>query len=284
MFKKIGTGFIALILILGIASCGGASEGDRQPSPSASAAAVASATPRPSPSPTVAPSSSAASQSARTDAQVVEVVDGDTLKVSIDGGTTQTVRIIGVDTPETKDPRQPVMCFGAEATAKTKELVDLAGGHVQLEKDVSDTDRYDRLLRYVWLIHPDGTRMLNEELVKGGYAQVSTYPPDVKYQEQFLATQRQARESGAGLWGACGSFGVEATPVPTVASPPVNTTGGGSSYIGGSSYGGGDMDCKDFSSQAEAQAYFDARGGSASNNVDRLDGSDHDGIVCESLP
>ncbi len=117
------------------------------------------------------PSLSVSSEPACADAQVVEVVDGDTLKISINGGPTQTVRIIGVDTPETKDPHKPVMCYGVEATAKTQELVDLAGGHVQLEKDVSDTDQYDRLLRYVWLIHHDGTRMLNEELVKAGYAQ-----------------------------------------------------------------------------------------------------------------
>ncbi|MEX2315187.1 MAG: thermonuclease family protein, partial [Thermomicrobiales bacterium] len=73
------------------------------------------------------------------------------------------------------------MCYGVESTAKTRELIDRAGGQVVLEKDVSETDRYDRLLRYVWLIHPDGQRMLNYELVSGGYAQVSTYPPDVKY-------------------------------------------------------------------------------------------------------
>lgn len=281
MLKKIGIGFIAFLVILALLNCGSAAEEGSQPSPSPSTEAVASAMPRTSPPPTVAPSPSTAAQPARTDAQVVEVVDGDTLKVSIGGGPTQTVRIIGVDTPETKDPRQPVMCYGAEATAKTQELVDVAGGHVQLEKDVSDTDRYDRLLRYVWLIHPDGTRMLNEELVKGGYAQSSTYPPDVKYQELFVAAQQQARESGAGLWGACGSFGAEATPVLSVAPPPPAVS---QSTGGGSSYSGGDMDCKDFSSHAEAQAYFDARGGSASNNVDRLDGSDHDGIVCESLP
>lgn len=217
MLKKIAIGFIALIVIVNLFNCGGATEEASQPSPSPSAA---TATSSPSLSPSVAPSPSASSQPARTDAQVVEVVDGDTIKVSIAGGPTQTVRIIGVDTPETKDPRKPVMCFGAEATAKTKELVDLAGGRVQLEKDVSQTDKYDRLLRYVWLVHPDGTRMLNEELVKGGFAQSSTYPPDVKYQDLFVAAQQQARDSGTGLWGACGSFGAEATPVPSVAPPP----------------------------------------------------------------
>ncbi len=84
------------------------------------------------------------------------------------------------------------MCFGVEATAKTQELIDRASGHVLLGKDVSETDQYGRLLRYVCLVHPDGQRMLNEELIKCGYAHVSTYPPDVKYQEQFLTAQQQA--------------------------------------------------------------------------------------------
>ncbi len=283
MLKKIDIGFIALIFILGIIGCGGASEEGSQPSPTPSSA-VASSEPSPSLSPIVAPSPSTVTQPARTDAQVVEVVDGDTLKVSIGGGPRQTLRIIGVDTPETKDPRQPVMCFGAEATAKTQELVDPAGGHVQLEKDVSDTDKYDRLLRYFWLLNSDGQRMLNEELVKGGYAQVSTYPPDVKYQDQFLAAQQQARATGAGLWGACGSFGAPAITENPAPPPPADsgTTGSGS-VSGGSSNSSGDKDCKDFSSHAQAQAFFAGRGGSPSNNVDRLD-NDHDGLACESLP
>jgi micrococcal nuclease len=95
-----------------------------------------------------------------TEVQVTKVVDGDTLKVII-AGQEQTVRIIGVDTSETKDPNSRLMCYGAEATAKTQELIDRAGGRVLLEKDVSETDQYGRLLRYVWLEHPDGWQMLN---------------------------------------------------------------------------------------------------------------------------
>lgn len=172
------------------------------------------------------------SQPQLIEAQVTNVVDGDTLDVLINGKQYR-IRIIGVDTPETKHPSQPVMCFGVEATQKTQELIALADSQVLLEKDVSETDRYDRLLRYVWLKHPDGTRMLNEELVKWGYAQVSTYPPDVKYQELFLASQREAREQSRGLWAACGEFGVPASiptpiPAPTAASrppaPPTATT------------------------------------------------------------
>lgn len=146
------------------------------------------------------------------------------------------------------------MCYGAEATAKTQELVDSAGGRVQLEKDVSDTDKYDRLLRYVWLLHPDGKRMLNEELVKCGYAQSSTYPPDVKYQELFVAAQHDAREQGRGLWGACGSFGVPAAteaPAPSVApvAPAQEPAAGGNcdpSYPGVCiAHRPPDLDCND---------------------------------------
>lgn len=136
---------------------------------------------------------------------VTRVIDGDT--VEIEGG--EKVRYIGIDTPETVDPRKPVQCYGKEASDKNKELVE--GKEVKLEKDISETDKYGRLLRYVWL----GDILVNEYLVKEGYAQVSTYPPDVKYQDRFLAAQREARENKRGLWEACSYFGQpEATPTP----------------------------------------------------------------------
>ena len=101
-----------------------------------------------------------------------------------------------------------------------------------------------------------------------------------------MTAQQQARDS-AGLWGAYGSIGAEATLIPTIAPVPpaavVPQSTGKGSVSGGSSYSGGDMDCPDFSLHAEAQAYFEGRGGSPSNNVDRLD-TDHDGLACESLP
>jgi len=127
---------------------------------------------------------------------VIRVVDGDTIRVRI-GGREYTVRYIGIDTPETVKPGSPVECFGPEAKRRNEELV--GGKVVELEKDVSETDRYGRLLRYVYV---DG-RMVNAILVEEGYAQVATYPPDVKYQELFLKLQRRAREEGRGLWGAC---------------------------------------------------------------------------------
>lgn len=131
---------------------------------------------------------------------VVYIVDGDTIDVDVDG-TVQRVRYIGMDTPETKHPDMAVECFGPEASAKNEELV--AGKTVYLEKDVSETDRYGRLLRYVWIGHPGALVMVNEELVRQGYASVATFPPDVKYQARFLAAQEDARSNGRGLWSKC---------------------------------------------------------------------------------
>jgi micrococcal nuclease len=128
------------------------------------------------------------------------VVDGDTIEVAI-GGALFKVRYIGIDTPETVKPGTPVQWMGPEASAANHRLVE--GAHVVLETDVSDTDRYGRLLRYVWFHRADGTwRMVNLVLVRQGFAAVSTYPPDVKYTDAlFLPAQRAARKAGRGLWG-----------------------------------------------------------------------------------
>jgi endonuclease YncB( thermonuclease family) len=124
---------------------------------------------------------------------VIEVVDGDTIHVLIDGQD-YAVRYIGIDTPEIHHPNKPVEELGPEAAAKNAELV--MGQTVTLEKDVSETDDFGRLLRYVWV----GDVMINAELVRLGYAQASTYPPDVSYQDQLIELQREAREAGRGLW------------------------------------------------------------------------------------
>lgn len=166
------------------------------------------------------PSVTAALPDGLTPAVVTHVVDGDTIDVEI-GGQTYRVRYIGIDTPETVDPNRPVGCYGAEASDYNKSLVH--GQTVGLEKDVSETDRYGRLLRYVWL----GGEMVNAILVRDGYAQASTYPPDVKYQDTFLQLQREAREAGRGLWGAAC-----ASPTPTAA---VGGAGGGGCDFSGTS-------------------------------------------------
>lgn len=124
---------------------------------------------------------------------VTNIVDGDTFDISpaLDG--VDRVRIIGVDTPETSFGAEPL---GYEATAFAESL--LLAREVTLEFDVERIDPYDRLLAYVYLTN--GT-MFNEEITREGYAQVATFPPNVKYQEQFLAAQQEARDAGRGLWG-----------------------------------------------------------------------------------
>jgi len=124
---------------------------------------------------------------------ITRVVDGDT--VEIENGT--KIRYIGVNTPETKDPRKGVECFGMEAYEFNKTLVE--GKTVTLEKDVSETDKYGRLLRYLWI----EDKLINEELVKQGFASVATYPPDVKYYKRLLDAQNYAKDNQLGLWKKC---------------------------------------------------------------------------------
>jgi len=131
----------------------------------------------------------------RIEAPVVKVIDGDTIKVRLEGQV-YSVRYIGIDTPETVHPDRPIEWMGPEASEANRRLVE--GQTVYLEKDVSEVDQYGRLLRYVYLA--DGT-FVNAELVRMGYAQVSTFPPDVRYQDLFLEKQREAREAERGLWG-----------------------------------------------------------------------------------
>jgi endonuclease YncB( thermonuclease family) len=154
----------------------------------------------------------------RTAAQVVDVVDGDTIKVSIDGEV-YTVRYIGMNTPETVAPGRPVEWMGPEASAANEALV--GGKTVTLEKDVSETDRYGRLLRFVYLA--DGT-FVNAELVRLGYAQVSTFPPDVKYQDLFQQMEQEARDAERGLWGPrpeATAAQLEATEAPAATASPL---------------------------------------------------------------
>jgi micrococcal nuclease len=123
---------------------------------------------------------------------VAEVIDGDTIRLA----SGETVRYIGVDTPETRHPQKGVECYGTEASNRNKQLVE--GARVRLEKDVSDTDRYGRLLRYVYV---DDT-FINFELVAQGYARAASFPPDVAHQDTFQEAETDAREAGRGLWGA----------------------------------------------------------------------------------
>jgi micrococcal nuclease len=168
------------------------------PTPAPTPAPAATPTPTPRPTPTPVPEPPAFEPTGPTQqATVTRVVDGDTIEVAI-GGREFTVRYIGIDTPETVAPGRPVEWMGREASAANARLVE--GRRVVLEKDVTETDRFGRLLRYVWV---PGERWLlvNLELIARGFASVSTYPPDVKYVDLFLAAQAAARDAELGLWG-----------------------------------------------------------------------------------
>jgi micrococcal nuclease len=123
--------------------------------------------------------------------KVINVIDGDTLKLADLG----TVRLIGIDTPETVHPFKPVEFMGKEASEATRKLA--LDKSVKVETDIQTRDQYRRLLAYIYL---PGGMMLNSELVRLGFAQVSTYPPNVKYQSIFLEKQKEAREAKRGLW------------------------------------------------------------------------------------
>lgn len=134
-------------------------------------------------------------------AQVTDVVDGDTIEVDING-VRKKLRYIGVNTPETVDPRKSVECYGTEASNENKRLVE--GKKIYLQKDISETDKYGRLLRYIYLPLEDGSLLfVNDYLIRQGFAAASTFPPDVRYSDQFNLAQKQAQENNRGLWAAC---------------------------------------------------------------------------------
>ncbi len=221
--------------------------------------------------------------------QVTQVTDGDTFKVqalwldqtdfdcNVAPGQTYTVRLIGIDTPETVHPSKPVECYGPEASAFTKSLLD--GRSVCLLRDISCTDKYGRLLAYVWVDtdpnSPGCETFLDAELVKQGYARVKTYPPDTMFEGLFKSLECQAYQAGQGLWGACdypppagcgGSPTLDVTPSPSPTSS-VTVDCSRDQY-----------NCGDFSTCDKVMEVFNACPG----DPNRLDGDD-DGIPCESL-
>lgn len=142
-------------------------------------------------------------------ATVIRVIDGDTFSCSLDNGLEERVRLLGIDTPESRRNEKverdslktgasldTLIALGKKSSNYTKSLLP-KGTQIQLETDVQIRDRYGRLLAYVYL--PDG-QMLNALLVKEGYAQLMSIPPNVRYQDQFLSLQKEARENQRGLW------------------------------------------------------------------------------------
>ncbi|MEO6509072.1 MAG: thermonuclease family protein [Patescibacteria group bacterium] len=139
-------------------------------------------------------------------AKVIEVIDGDTFKIE----SGEKVRMIGIDTPELHHPSKPVQCYAKEALIQTKAIID--GKTVRLVKDISEVDRYGRLLRYVYLpiesTTPTVTQQptelfVNEYLVREGYAHAVTFPPDISNETLFRQREREAATNKKGLWSNC---------------------------------------------------------------------------------
>lgn len=179
-------------------------------------------------------------------ARVTHVYDGDTIKVDLDGSSYR-LRYIGVDTPERDEP------FYQEALDFNRQLVE--DQTVILVQDVSETDRYGRLLRYVYL--EDGT-FVNAELMRNGMARLVTFPPDVAQTDYFRELQRGAQEAGTGMWGR-------------------------PDLVGPCDCDRNLYDCRDFQTQAEAQTCYNYCMETVGSDVHRLDGRG-DGVACRSLP
>jgi len=205
---------------------------------------------------------------------VTEVVDGDTVRVSRDE-VVSTVRLIGIDTPETKDPRTTVQCFGHEATSYLKTLIE--GKSVYLHKDLSqdDIDQYGRLLRYIVL--EDGTE-INKKMVSEGYAYEYTYQVAYQYQNEYKSEQEQAKKQEKGLWAknTCSGQRVLPTNVPSI----IPTTEQATPTIAPSNNTGFICNCDKTCTQITtcSEAYFQLN----ECGCKKRD-TDDDGIPCESL-
>ena len=196
-------------------------------------------------------------------AQVIQVVDGDTIKVRVQGRT-YTVRLIGMDTPETVDPRKGVQCYGPEASNYAKRLLNNKTVYLETDKTQGNLDKYSRMLRYVWL--PDG-RMYNYVAVLEGYAREYTYNSAYRYSYDFSSAQSDARTNNRGLWNRSTCNGTSS--IPALSS---NTTPKGDF----DNNRDGKITCNDFRTQAEANIAL-------TQGYTNLDGN-RDGKACESLP
>ena len=267
-------GGTALLLVIGVLSNGGVQPKEQLASSSSalpeqeSSSGVAQKGVQPAsdaPSPTTSPQEGGSSaggyilqqtpqevQPGPELATVTLVVDGDTVEIH----TGDRVRLIGIDTPERGNS------YYTEARNKLSELV--LNKQVQMEKDISEKDRYERLLRYLYV----GNLFVNLEMVKQGYASAYTYPPDVQHSAQFLAAEQEARNKKVGLWTPTQPESPQPTQeasYPSFTIPPCAQI---------------DCDCAHFSTHAHAQWFYENYDPS---NKHRLDG-DKDGIACESLP
>lgn len=254
---------VALVGVLALGACG--SPEDRTASVPSSDAAAAQVPPTTLVRPDVA--GPPAADAAWT---VVRVVDGDTLEVTRDGRS-EKVRLLGIDTPETSDPRRPVACFGAEATARAVELADGADVVVSADPGREERDDFGRLLGWVWL--PDG-RLLNLVMVEEGYAHEVIYGAPTTRQDELAAAEATAREEQRGLWAPDTCAGAVDLPVGESPGSTVAPVAGDCSpeYLGACvPPGPPDVDCSDLAERRFASVGSDPHG---------LDGNG-DGVACE---
>ena len=280
--NKIGLLAAGAVIVLVAAACGGtAANAATATEPTSTSSPTEAAVVSPSPaiaasdSPTLAPSATAAPAPELLAGTVVEVVDGDTIHVQLPSGV-EKVRIIGIDTPETVDPNRPASCFGPEATAFAKET--LAGKTVTLELDPTQDrrDRFDRLLAHVHV----GNALYAAEAIGGGYGIHYIYEVPSIHAAELAAAEASAKAANRGIWAACEgrvdlplSAVPGPTPLPVVAAsePRANATCH-PSYTPCVPNAGHDLDCKDIGFKVTI----------IGPDVYRLDGSDHDGLGCES--
>ncbi len=201
--------------------------------------------------------------------ELVEVIDGDTFDADFELGAGERisrVRMIGIDTPETSYAygNEPE-CFGEQAKRETEQLLRSAT-EIWLERDTSDGDDKGRLLRYVWLVDPDGTvRFLNEDLVRGGFAEAKSYRPNTSRQHQLDAAEEDAIDDGAGLWAGCDASGnsyAQSNDPDDSSNPPVAD--------------GAEASCAIFASFDDAQLFYR----NFPEIADRVD-PDGNGVACE---
>ena len=214
--------------------------------------------------------------------QVVSVVDGDTLKVSMDGNV-ETIRLIGIDTPETVHPTKPVECFGKDASDKAKSILTGQSVRIELDPTQGERDKYNRLLAYIFL--EDGINF-NKFMIVEGYAYEYTYNLPYKYQSEFKKAEADAEILKKGLWadGVCeeAALETEAAPQTTSTYPAFSTISEPKPESKGYICSSNTYNCTDFSSHSEAQSIYESCGG-VSNDIHQLD-RDKDGEACETLP
>ena len=235
--------------------------------------------------------------------QVTKVVDGDTIKIMYNG-IEESVRMIGIDTPETVHPTEAVECFGKEASDKMKEYVQGKNVKIMFDSSQGERDKYGRILLYVWV----DDVFINKQMILEGYAYEYTYSTPYQYQSEFKEAQKGSQGSKKGLWGdvcackeielsrtcsSCNTATVtyqnwDCTKYKRTVQDTTCTVGCSTSTPSSAclySCTSPDRDCADFSSHTQAVSFFKCCGFTAPNDPMKLDGTGiDDGDPCESLP